>query len=243
MIGRVFLLTVSAFLVGGLGIYFASRAADSFVRHDRRTKFISYFCIVHLVLLCAFLGAAVISGLMLVILTIGAYELYRVVLHASAAPIPLRTGIGVGYLFLSFGLLVFVSAAPGETIVFVYLVVAAFDGFSQVAGQLFGEHLLAPLISPGKTIEGALGGAVAAGAMAVLLRPLVNLTAVQSIGACCWIVLAGLSGDLLASWVKRKGGVKDFGALLPGQGGILDRFDSFLFAGPITFFALHYSRL
>jgi phosphatidate cytidylyltransferase len=243
MIGRVLLFSVSAFLVGGLGIYLASRGEDSFIRHDRRTKFISYFCIVHIVLFCAFLGTAVISGLMLAIFGIGAYELYRVISHANAVPIPLRTGIEVGYLVLSFGLLVFVSASPGETIVFVYLVVAAFDGFSQVAGQLFGEHLLAPLISPGKTIEGALGGAVAAGFMAALLRPLVNLTAVQSIGACCWIVLGGLLGDLLASWVKRKGGVKDFGALLPGQGGILDRFDSFLLAGPISFFALHHPRL
>src|SRR6267378_2687962 len=243
MIGRVLLLTLSAFLVGGLGIYLASRAADSSLRNDRRTKFISYFCVVHLVLLCAFLGTAAVGGLMLVILSIGAYELYRVLSPASAARISLRAGIGVGYLFLSFGVLVFVNSSPRETTVFVYLVVAAFDGFSQVAGQLFGKRPLAPSISPGKTLEGALAGAAVAGAMAVALRPLVNLTAVQSIGACCWIVLAGLSGDLFASWVKRKGGVKDFGAFLPGQGGILDRFDSFLFAGPVSFFVFHHAKL
>jgi phosphatidate cytidylyltransferase len=239
MIENVLLLSVSAFLVGGLGIYLASRAADSSIRQDRRTKFISYFCVVHLVLLCAFLGTALVSGLMSVILAIGAYELYRVLWAASAVRIPLRAAIVVGYLFLCFGLLVFVYAFPPETTVFTYLVVAAFDGFSQVAGQLFGKHRFAPSISPGKTIEGVLGGAAAAGAMALLLRPLVNLTAVQSIGACCWIVLAGLSGDLFASWVKRKGGAKDFGTFLPGHGGVLDRFDSFLLAGPVAFFVFH----
>src|SRR2546426_10517881 len=96
MIGRVLLLSLSAFLVGGLGIYLTSRAADSSLRNDRRTKFISYFCVVHLVLLCAFLGTAAVGGLMLVILSIGAYELYRVLSPASAARISLRAGIGVG---------------------------------------------------------------------------------------------------------------------------------------------------
>ncbi len=243
MIERVLLLSVSAFLVGGLGIYLASRTKVPSVRHDRRTKFISYFCTVHFVLLCAFLGTAVVSGLMLVILSIGAYELYRVLSPVCASPIPHRAGIGVGYVLLSVGMLAFLSVSPRETVVFVYLVVAAFDGFSQVAGQLFGRYPIAPSISPGKTVEGALGGAAAAAALAVLLRPLVNLSPVQSLGACCWIVLGGLSGDLFASWVKRRGGVKDFGTFLPGQGGILDRFDSFLIAGPISFFALHQLRL
>ena len=63
MIGRILLVSVCGFLLGGLGLYLASRAADSFVRRERRTKFVSYFCIVNTVLLCAFLGTAVIGGL------------------------------------------------------------------------------------------------------------------------------------------------------------------------------------
>jgi len=243
MIGKILLVSVCGFCVGGLGLYVASRAADSSVRRDRHTKFVSYFCIVNVVLLCVFFGTAVVTGLVLAILAIGAYEIYRALSPASAVRIPLRAGIGAGYLFLSFGLLAFVNGSAREMMVFVYLVVATFDGFSQVAGQLFGKHPLAPAISPSKSVEGALGGAAAAGTLAVLLRALVRFTVVQSINACFWIVLAGLSGDLLASWVKRKCGVKDFGSILPGQGGVLDRFDSFLFAGPAWFFILHHWKL
>lgn len=236
MIGKVLLVSVCGFCVGGLGLYLTSRAADSCVRRDRQTKFVSYFFIVNVVLLCVFFGTAVVSGLVLVILSLGAYEIYRALSRASAVRIPLRAGIGAGYLFLSFGLLAFVNGSAPEMLAFVYLVVAAFDGFSQVTGQLFGKHPMAPAISPSKSIEGALGGAAAAGTLAVLLRALVRFTVVQSINGCFWIVLAALSGDLLASWVKRKCGVKDFSSILPGQGGVLDRFDSLLFAGPAWYF-------
>lgn len=239
MIGKVLLVSVCGFCVGGVGLHLASQGVDSSVRRDRRTKFVSYFCLVNSVLLCAFLGKAVVSGLVFLILSVGAYELYRALWPVKALQIPLRAGIEAGYAFLSLGLLAFVAASPPEMTTFVYLVVASFDGFSQVAGQLFGKHPLAPAISPGKSIEGALGGAVAAGTIAILLRTLVHFTVVQSINACFWIVLAGLSGDLLASWVKRKCGIKDFGSMLPGQGGVLDRFDSLLFAGPVWFFILH----
>ena len=238
MIGKVLLISVSAFLVGGLGIYLASRSANSATRRDRRAKFISYFCIVHLVLLSAFLGTPVVSALMFVVLCIGAYEIYRVLPPVNPGRSLLRAAVEGVYFLLSFGLLAFVWKSPRETTVFVYLVVAVFDGFSQVAGQLFGQHPLARSIRPAKTVEGAMGGAALAGVVAILLRPLVNLTAAQSIEACGWIVLAGLAGDLCASWVKRRAGVKDFGTLLPGQGGILDRFDSFLFAAPVAFFVL-----
>lgn len=238
MIGKVLLVSVCGFCVGGLGLHLASRGVDPSVRGDRRTKFVSYFCIVNAVLLCGFLGKSVVSGLVFLILSAGAYELHRALWTANALQIPMRAGIEAGYAFLSLGLVAFVTASTREMTVFVYLVVAAFDGFSQVAGQLFGKHPLAPTISPGKSVEGALGGAAAAGTMAVLLRTLVRFTVVRSANACFWIVLASLSGDLLASWVKRKCGIKDFGSMLPGQGGVLDRFDSFLFAGPVWFFIL-----
>jgi len=239
MIGKVLLVSVCGFFVGGVGLYLASRAVDASVRHERRTKFFSYFCIVNAVLVGACLGKATVDGLVLLILSAGAYELYRALRRAKAVRTALRAGIGAGYAFLSLGMLAFVTTSTREMTAFVYLVVAAFDGFSQVGGQLFGKHRLAPTISPRKSVEGALGGTVAAAITAVLLRTLVPVGLAQSAKACFWIVLAALSGDLLASWVKRICGIKDFGSILPGQGGVLDRFDSFLFAGPAWLLILH----
>ena len=239
MIGKVFAFCLFAFVIGGAGLYQASRKTAPSIRRHRWTKFITYFCIVHIVLLCALLGPRVLAVLILLILLIGAFELYRVLHSVSGGRLLFRTGVSAGYVLLGMALLLFFSLSTKEMAVFVYLVVATFDGFSQVAGNLFGRHPFARKISPGKTVEGTLGGLVLAAAMAVLLHPLVSLSAAQSLAACGWIVAAGFSGDLLASWVKRASGAKDFGRILPGHGGVLDRFDSLLVAGPAALFLLH----
>lgn len=109
-------------------------------------------------------------------------------------------------------------------------------------GKAFGKHRLAPRVSPHKTWEGSLGGTACAvmllsaaaltagrfGLLRVRLRPLLLY-----LTGCS--VLSQL-GDLTFSALKRIAGIKDFGKLLPGHGGILDRFDSLLFAVPFTFF-------
>ena len=117
---------------------------------------------------------------------------------------------------------------------YVYLVVAFFDGFSQVSGQLFGRHRITPRISPAKTVEGSVGGLIAAILAGVALRGLPDISVMRALILCGEIVFGAFAGDLAASWVKRKSGVKDFGGLLPGHGGVLDRFDSLLFAGPVV---------
>lgn len=239
MIGRVFVLCLLAFLIGGAGLYWASRKAEPFVRHDRWVKFVTYFCVVTVFLLSAFGGPLVLSVLTLLILLIGAFELYRVLFSVRGGRLALRIGIGAGYLLLALALLLFVARSTTEVVVFVYLVVATFDGFSQVAGNLLGRHALMHKISPGKTVEGALGGLILSAAMAVSLRALAGLNIVQSLAVCGWIAAAALSGDLLASWVKRRFGVKDFGEILPGHGGVLDRFDSLLLAGPACLLLFH----
>ena len=239
MIAKVFVFCLLAFLIGGAGLYGASRRSEPFIRRERWKKFITYFFLVHVVLLCALLGARVLALLGLLILLTGAFELYQVLHQIQKGRLFFRLGISVGYFFLALGLLLFFSLSTKELAIFVYLVVATFDGFSQVLGNLFGNHQLARKISPGKTVEGTLGGLIFAAVMALLLRPLIHLGIAQTLAACAWIVIAGLSGDLLASWVKRRCGVKDFGRTLPGHGGVLDRFDSLLLAGPAALLLLH----
>jgi phosphatidate cytidylyltransferase len=117
----------------------------------------------------------------------------------------------------------------GAAFAFLFIVTAACDGFSQVVGQLFGRRQLAPRISPAKTVEGLVGGLVAALAVAAALRvSLLPLPLPQALALALATGLAGLAGDLAASWVKRRAAIKDYSAALPGQGGFLDRFDSLL---------------
>ena len=121
------------------------------------------------------------------------------------------------------------------------LVCMVTDSFAYLAGCRFGRHKLAPKVSPSKSIEGSIGGTAAA----VIVMLLLNLILQKAGGPgvhygkmTVYLVissLVGQYGDLCLSAVKRVAGIKDYGHLLPGHGGILDRFDSQLFALPFTY--------
>lgn len=100
------------------------------------------------------------------------------------------------------------------------------------AGKAVGKHLLAPKISPKKTVEGSVANLLAAVAVAFALGRLLGLPDARSLGAGFAVGILGQLGDLFESGLKRRAGVKDSGTLLPGHGGVLDRIDSVLFAAP-----------
>lgn len=119
------------------------------------------------------------------------------------------------------------------------------DTCAYCAGMLFGKHKLAPVLSPKKTIEGAVGGVVGAAVLGYLygLYFRHSMTAVLqpefiSAMACAIAAVISQIGDLAASAIKRNHDVKDYGHLIPGHGGVLDRFDSMLFTAPAIFFAV-----
>ncbi|MEW4413913.1 phosphatidate cytidylyltransferase [Clostridium sp. AN503] len=123
------------------------------------------------------------------------------------------------------------------------------DTSAYCVGMLFGRHKLAPVLSPKKSIEGAVGGVAGAALIGLLFATLfgARMTEVTNPQAACAIACAIAAvisqiGDLAASAIKRNHDIKDYGHLIPGHGGILDRFDSVLFTAPAIFFAVSFLR-
>ena len=118
---------------------------------------------------------------------------------------------------------------------FLVVVVQLSDVFQYVWGKLIGRHPIAPAISPKKTWEGFLGGIVCAVLLGTSLWWITPFNPWQAALMSLAITLMGFAGGLVMSAVKRDRGVKDYGSLLEGHGGILDRVDSLLFAAPVFF--------
>jgi phosphatidate cytidylyltransferase len=116
------------------------------------------------------------------------------------------------------------------------LVVWAFDTFAYAAGRRFGKHGFMRHISPSKTVEGVVGGAVAAAIVGAVLVAALGRPWLAGLGFGLVVGAAAQAGDLGESMLKRAAGAKESGTLIPGHGGMLDRVDSFLFAAPVAFF-------
>ena len=127
------------------------------------------------------------------------------------------------------------EAANAKLLLFLVIVVQLSDVFQYVWGKLLGRRKIAPAVSPSKTVEGFVGGVLTATAIGAALWWATPFTPRQAAGFAFAICLMGFAGGLVASAIKRDRGVKDFGALLAGHGGILDRVDSLCFAAPLFF--------
>ena len=116
------------------------------------------------------------------------------------------------------------------------------DTGAYFAGCAFGKHKLAPVLSPKKTIEGFIGGILFCVALNIGLYFLLFGHGpgnwFKLIGAAVLFSVAGVIGDITASYIKRAAGIKDYGKLMPGHGGVMDRFDSVLFIAPIMYIVL-----
>ena len=187
------------------------------------------------------------------------FEHIMYVLVAAAFILLILPVINLEYTFIDVSLTLLGFIYCGILFSFVYLVNAKQSGGFLVwiifigswlsdtaayySGKNFGKHKLSPKVSPKKTIEGSIGGLLGAtvftGIFGIIIQNYVNIMPIYNyfiIGALCGFF--GQLGDLVASSIKRYVGIKDYSNLIPGHGGILDRFDSIIFSATVVFYYL-----
>lgn len=149
--------------------------------------------------------------------------------------------LGLVYIGWTFSHLIAFAGMEDGRLLVLYLFVAIWgsDSGAYFVGRFLGRHKLCPRVSPKKTVEGAIGGILTAIALLALLNLYFGMlppVLVAPLGAAISVV--GQIGDLMESLIKRHYGVKDSGSLIPGHGGVLDRFDSVMLAAPVMYYGL-----
>lgn len=145
---------------------------------------------------------------------------------------------GVVYVSVMLSFILMTRNLPnGKFIVWlIFLCSWGCDTCAYCVGMLIGKHKMAPVLSPKKSVEGGVGGVVGAALLGVIYAaatqgPMAEYAVICGVGA-----LISMVGDLAASAIKRNQGIKDYGKLIPGHGGILDRFDSVIFTAPVIYY-------
>ncbi len=244
MIQNIIIFIIIMFAIGGISMFFSNKRVDPETAKGRWLKYGTYLMIVSLTIASGIIGRLYFTSMMMSLGAIGLFELLKAISGAKHHfNHKFMSGlILVLYFLVLAGLYKFCINSTPERVVFVYLLVAVFDGFSQITGQLVGRTKITPQVSPNKTLEGLLGGLIMSSLTGVVFRSLLDLRVVDVLIASLLLALATFAGDIAASWIKRWTGVKDFGRLLPGHGGILDRFDGFFVAAGVTSLLIFFSN-
>ena len=156
---------------------------------------------------------------------------------------------GIIYVAVTFSFIYLIRNRGTYGQYFVWLIFISSWGSDTCAyctGILFGKHKLSPILSPNKTIEGAIGGIIGAGILGAIytfiifgkINDDISFSMIRVAVACSIGAIISIIGDLTASAIKRDFNVKDYGNIIPGHGGILDRFDSVIFTAPALYFIL-----
>ena len=220
-------------LIGSIGIFVISKKRPE----EAGKLWLKYFVflalmILHLVTIV--MGTCYYIALMVLFAAAGLYEILSITRKFFKIRV-LSIGAYVVIVFLMYR---FISKVPNHFVLFFFISTLIMDAFSQIFGQLLGKHQITQ-ISPNKTYEGMAGGVIMCIIGGYYMKVLLGSPeAITMMIISLLIGIFAFSGDLLASYLKRKVGVKDFSALLPGQGGVLDRYDSWIIAG-VTFFVLN----
>jgi phosphatidate cytidylyltransferase len=193
--------------------------------------------------------AAVATGGLVDIVLFAEFLIVGVVIVASQKPAAsalmaaASAVFAIVYIGLPLGAIAAIHKLAGrEALMLLMITIIVSDSAQYYTGRTFGRAPLAPAISPKKTLEGAIGGMVFGSAVMVLAGRALFPTAPRAVLVitALAVVALGMIGDLFESLLKRSAGIKDSSALIPGHGGILDRIDSWLFAGPAFYMFIRY---
>lgn len=191
-------------------------------------------------------GIIVLSWWIFATYWVVSYQRGKIIWPSSTILLKLIGVMLVAPLFVSaYGLKHIDQVNDRHTLLFVIILIALCDVMAYFVGKTIGNHLLVSKVSPKKTWEGIVGGIVASGLLSVPVAYWCGVTdSVNPWMALPAIAIAGISvlGDLTESVCKRNAGIKDSGNILPGHGGILDRFDSYTAGVPIAYLLLHFIK-
>jgi len=243
------LLLQGSFLLFSLVMVVAFLGGREYTRMVLPSSFVGWrgyalATLITLPVLCAASGGRlpVAGGLLVSFFIVAAYILYRY--NTIDEPYQLFSGVVFGLVYvgvLTAHLVLLHRLEHGHLwLIVLTAITAGSDTGAYYAGRRFGSHKLCPGISPKKTVEGAVGG-LAGGLVCALFFGWLMLPGVNVLfltGVALLLVVVGIGGDLTESVLKRAHGIKDSGTLLAGHGGILDRTDSLLFAGPVLYYLL-----
>ena len=229
----LFYIVLLFFFLGGTGMYFAGKKRTPAERKKNWLKYFTYFLIVIFLYGCICLAENIFPWVCLSIAFAGLLEIICLQ-KKNPQKRSVFCSILFVYVLISAGFYLF-SSLSQSLLLYALFTVCTFDAFCQIAGQLVGKNKICPQISPNKTYEGLFGGLFMAICTFFIIGKILgfsaSFTTITGVGIC----LFSFVGDLSASWTKRKYGVKDFSSALPGHGGFLDRFDSFIAVGAFVY--------
>ena len=175
--------------------------------------------------------AIIISMILILFVYVFGYPKY----HAEQV---MAAFFGVVYVAVMLSFIYLTRSLPdGKFLVWlIFLCSCGCDTCAYCVGMLIGKHKMAPVLSPKKSIEGAVGGVAGAALLGVIYAAATQGKMAEYALICAVGALISMVGDLAASAIKRNQNIKDYGKLIPGHGGILDRFDSVIITAPVIYY-------
>ncbi|MCX6303251.1 MAG: phosphatidate cytidylyltransferase [Bacteroidia bacterium] len=223
------------FLIGGVSLFLINKKLSVEERRKNWLKYIFYLLIFVVVLASVLVNKNIFLGVSIIIFSICLLEILKL------SKLPCTYILRDRFVFISiiiFSILALLFSifilVPSVIIAYTYTVVIIFDGASQISGQIFGKRKIFPAISPNKTFEGLAGGILSAVITAVILHGFVSFSVTKALIFGLLICGVSFTGDFVSSIYKRAFSMKDFGNIIPGQGGMMDRFDSFITSGAVV---------